>query len=80
MVSSKNFKYKKWAEKINPPQHLTKNLLFTYLKHSIPPKKDRQMPVLSMLTLFDTLILLYLFQLCKYHIVYYLDVGTLHAG
>lgn len=26
MVSSKNFKYKKWAEKINPPQHLTKNL------------------------------------------------------
>ena len=25
MVSSKNFKYKKWAEKINPPQHLTKN-------------------------------------------------------
>lgn len=27
MVSSKNFKYKKWAEKINPPQHLTKNLL-----------------------------------------------------
>ena len=28
MVSSKNFKYKKWAEKINPPQHLTKNLFF----------------------------------------------------
>ena len=26
MVSSKNFKYKKWVEKINPPQHLTKNL------------------------------------------------------
>lgn len=43
-------------------------------------KKGPAMPVLSMLTLFDTLILLYLFQLCKYHIIYYLDVSTLHAG
>ena len=31
MVSSKNFKYKKWAEKINPPQHLTKNLIIVVI-------------------------------------------------